>query len=39
MCLWPMNPAPDPDPAIFILYIQDANKKPFYLLLFEGTFT
>jgi hypothetical protein len=35
----------DPDPAIFVIDLQDANKKPnlnkkfFYLLLFEGTFT
>jgi hypothetical protein len=31
----------DPDPAIFILDLQDATKKSkfFCLLLFEGTFT
>jgi hypothetical protein len=34
----------DPDPAIFIIHLQDANKKLilkkiFCLLLFEGTFT
>jgi hypothetical protein len=34
----------DPDPAIFIVDLQDANKKLiqkkfFCLLLFEGTFT
>jgi hypothetical protein len=35
----------DPDPAIFIIDLQDANKKQilckkiFCLLLFEGTFT
>jgi hypothetical protein len=33
----------DPDPAIFFIGFQDANKKPikksFCLLLFEGTFT
>jgi hypothetical protein len=35
---------PDPDPAIFIIDLQDANKKQifkkvFCRLLFEGTFT
>jgi hypothetical protein len=36
---------PDPDPAIFIIDLQDANKKIifskkfFCILLFEGTFT
>jgi hypothetical protein len=35
---------PDPDPAIFVIDLQDANKKLFIpkffcLLLFEGTFT
>jgi hypothetical protein len=36
---------PDPDPAIFVLDLQDDNKKLFFdkkmfcLLLFEGTFT
>jgi hypothetical protein len=35
---------PDPDPAIIIIYFEDANKKLFFsmffcLLLFEGTFT
>jgi hypothetical protein len=36
---------PDPDPAIFVIDLQDANKKLifltkfFCLLLFEGTFT
>jgi hypothetical protein len=37
---------PDPDPAIFLIDLQDANKKLiclfksfFYLLLFEGAFT
>jgi hypothetical protein len=36
---------PDPDPAIFIIGLQDANKKQFFLtkffciLLFEGIFT
>jgi hypothetical protein len=30
----------DPDPAIFVIDLQDANKKQlFCLLLFEGTFT
>jgi hypothetical protein len=34
----------DPDPAIFVINLQDANKKRtflefFRLLLFEGTFT
>jgi hypothetical protein len=34
----------DPDPAVFVIDLQDANKKLilkkkfFYLLLFEGTF-
>jgi hypothetical protein len=40
--LWLMNP--DPDPAIFVIDLQDANKSLFFkkffcLLLFEGTFT
>jgi hypothetical protein len=35
---------PDPDPAIFVIDLQEANKKTnkkkfFCLLLFEGTFT
>jgi hypothetical protein len=30
---------PDPDPAIFAIDLQEANKKLFFcLLLFEGTF-
>jgi hypothetical protein len=34
----------DPDPAIFVIYLQDANRtlifsKFFCLFLFEGTFT
>jgi hypothetical protein len=37
-----MGPDPDPDPAIFVINLQDANKKLikkkfFCLLLFEGT--
>jgi hypothetical protein len=40
-----MDPDSDPDPAIFVIDLQDANKKQifehifFCLLLFEGTFT
>jgi hypothetical protein len=39
-CLWLV----DPDPAFFVIDLEDANKKPifkqiFCLLLFEGTFT
>jgi hypothetical protein len=42
-----VDPVPDsdPDPAIFVIDLQDANKKIiqkiffFCLLLFEGTFT
>jgi hypothetical protein len=35
---------PDPDPAIFVIDLQNTNKKLFFskffcLLLFEGTFT
>jgi len=35
---------PDPDPSIFIIDLQDANKKIIYkkffcIFLFEGTFT
>jgi hypothetical protein len=30
---------PYPDPALFVSDLQDANKKFFCLLLFEGTFT
>ncbi len=44
MTFWsgPMDPAPDP--AIFVIDLQDANKKLFFskffcLLLFEGTFS
>ncbi len=42
-CLWPMDP--DPDPAILVIDLPDANKKLifyfyfFCYLLFEGTFT
>jgi hypothetical protein len=43
-CLWLMDSDADPDPAIFVNELQDANKKLikkklFCLLLFEGTFT
>jgi hypothetical protein len=39
-----MDPDSDPDPAIFVIDLQDANQKLilknfFRLLLFEGTFT
>jgi hypothetical protein len=38
-----MAPDSDPDPAIFVIDLQDANKKlikkVFCVLLFEGTFT
>ncbi len=38
-----MDPDADPDPAIFVIDLKDANKKlilkTFCLLLFEGTFT
>jgi hypothetical protein len=40
-----MDPDPDPDPFIFIIDLQDANKKLIlfkkfsFILLFEGTFT
>jgi hypothetical protein len=39
-----MDPDPDPDTAIFVIDLQDANKKLikkkfFCLLLFEDTFT
>ncbi len=27
ICLWQMNPDPDSDPAIFVIDLQDANKK------------
>jgi hypothetical protein len=36
-----MDPDSDPDPAIFVIDLQDANKKLqkfFCLLLFEGTY-
>jgi hypothetical protein len=38
------DPDSDPDPASFVIDLQDANKKlikkkNFYLLRFEGTFT
>jgi hypothetical protein len=42
-CIWLMDP--DPDPAIFLIDLQDANKiliclfkRFFWLLLFEGAF-
>ncbi len=44
-CLWLMDPDSDPDPSIFIIDLQDANKKQTFfnkfscILLFEGTFT
>ncbi len=43
-CLRLLNPDADPDPAIFVIDTQEANKKLifmgfFCLLLFEGTFT
>jgi hypothetical protein len=28
---------PDPDPSVFIIDLQDANKTFFCILLFEGT--
>jgi hypothetical protein len=41
-----MDPDADPDPAIFIIDLQDANKKVIfvksfsaYYVLFDGTFT
>jgi hypothetical protein len=40
-----MDPDSDPDPAIFVIDLQDANKKIIFLkkffcfLLFEGIFT
>jgi hypothetical protein len=39
-----MDPAPAPDPVIFVLDLQDANKKPFFLsfsadYFLKGTFT
>jgi hypothetical protein len=35
-----MDPAPQPDPAVIVIDLQDANNKLFFfcLLLFEGTF-
>ncbi len=47
LCLWLVDPDSDPDPAFFVIDLQDANKKLifnkfnkiFCLLLFEGTFT
>ncbi len=44
-CLCLMDPDSDPDPAIFVVDLQDANKKLivskkfFCLLLFQRTFT
>jgi hypothetical protein len=39
-----MDPDADPDPSVFIIDLEDANKKlifkkVFCILLFEGTFT
>ncbi len=33
-CLWPNDKDPAPDPAIFVLDLQDANKKLFFALSF-----
>jgi hypothetical protein len=33
-----MDPDSDPDPAIFVLDLQDATQKFFCLILFKGTF-
>jgi hypothetical protein len=33
-----MNPDPDPDPAIFVIDLQDPHKKLFFISK-EGTFT
>jgi hypothetical protein len=43
-CLRLMDPYADPDPAIFVIDLRDANKKEilknfFLLILFERTFT
>jgi hypothetical protein len=43
-CPWLMDPDADPDPAIFVLDLQDANKKlilkqVFLLITFDGTCT
>ena len=44
LCLLLMDPDSDPDLAIFVIDLQDANKKLIFLqkfsclLLFEGTF-
>ncbi len=43
-CLWLMDPDADPDPPIFIIDLQDANKIRwkkiiFCILFFEGTLT
>ncbi len=43
-CLWLMDPDADPYPSIFVIDLQDANKKLIFLkffciILFEGTFT
>ncbi len=37
--LWLTDPDPAPYPTIFVIDLQDANKKFFRLLLFEGAFT
>jgi hypothetical protein len=46
MTFWCGSGSADLDPAIFVIYLQDANKKLIFLtrfsayyLLFEGTFT
>jgi hypothetical protein len=33
-----MNPKPDPDPDIFVLYLQDANKKQIFTKFFAYYF-
>ncbi len=36
-CLRLLNPDADPDPAIFVIAIQEANKKLIFCLLIEGS--
>ncbi len=37
-CLWPLDPDPEPAPAIFVQDLQDANKKQFFLCFYAYYF-
>ncbi len=37
-CLWQMDPDSDPDPAIFVIDLQDASKKLFFNTIFSACY-